>query len=179
MQLFFVRHASIGRRYLGVYIGSTDVSLSKEGIRQAHRLGEFLKAIKINAFYTSTLKRAVQTSNVLTKYISCSPKKVSEIVEISFGDWEGKQSSQVQKEVWQGESYDKFVKRVQDFLIRIIKKHKNDNVLIVAHAGVNREILRFLLKLSPNIVVQQDYGCVNMLSINKNEVQIKGINIAV
>ena len=74
-----------------------------------------------------------------------------------------------------GELYKDFVKRVRDFLRELKDLHKNDTILLVTHKGVIREAYKYFLK-DDGIIIDQEYGCVNYLKVNKKETKIKFTN---
>ena len=89
MEIYFVRHGqtiwNVEKRFQGL----SDSPLTELGITQAKLLGEKLKDIKFDKFYSTSLKRAYDTAN----YIKGNRKQKVEIfddfVEISMGDMEG------------------------------------------------------------------------------------------
>lgn len=84
MRIYLIRHARQDSRLCNV-----DVSLSQEGIRQAHLLGKRLMKEQIDGLYSSDLIRAVETAEVLNQYMNVDHKIKKEFREISFGDLEG------------------------------------------------------------------------------------------
>ena len=93
MIIYLIRH---GRQ------NSTDcnvnVPLSAEGIRQAELLGERMKNYKIDALYSSDLKRAVETAQVAFKdrpELADNIKIRPGIAEIDFGSLTGVHDSEV------------------------------------------------------------------------------------
>ena len=72
--------------------------LSAEGIRQAELLGERMKNYKIDALYSSDLKRAVETAQVAFKdrpELADNIKIRPGIAEIDFGSLTGVHDSEV------------------------------------------------------------------------------------
>lgn len=95
MIIYLIRH---GRQ------NSTDcnvnVPLSAEGIRQAELLGERMKNYKIDALYSSDLKRAVETAQVAFKdrpELADNIKIRPGIAEIDFGSLTGVHDSEVKR----------------------------------------------------------------------------------
>src|SRR5581483_2798884 len=138
--------------------------------------------------YSSDLRRCTKTAEIIRQGLGsrgkgleiCTDKKIR---EINFGQWEGKLTSRLPQcgeaiKVPGGEAYKDFQKRIQSFLKDLLKK-KNKTIVVVTHAGVCREVL-FLLKIVPrNILVRQDLGALNILTIQDNQQIIEGINISV
>jgi len=68
--------------------GCQDINLSNEGILQA----DYLSKRFVNNFdfiYTSSLKRAVQTADIITKNSNTAINVVLDLRKINFGAWEG------------------------------------------------------------------------------------------
>ncbi|MFA5863566.1 MAG: histidine phosphatase family protein [Phycisphaerae bacterium] len=110
-RLLLVRHASTGPEYAGRYVGSTDVPLSAEGLRQAEGLASLVRRSKkytplrsrllkgdqpcmsILRIITSPLRRARQTGETLAGVV---PVEVdADLREIDFGKWEGRTFDQI------------------------------------------------------------------------------------
>lgn len=88
-----IRHGLTKGNEEGRYIGSTDLPLSAEGegrLRALRAKGPYPQA---QAFFTSPLKRCVQTLNVL--YPSAKPIVIDDLRECSFGAWEGKTAQEI------------------------------------------------------------------------------------
>lgn len=84
MKLYLIRHGRQCSKLCNV-----DVDLSEEGYRQASLLGERLFREKIQAVYSSSLLRAVETAQAANLYWNVEHFIRPELREISFGDMEG------------------------------------------------------------------------------------------
>jgi len=160
-RLLLVRHGDTELNSAERYWGQTDVKLSAAGLRQAERLRHRLATQKIDAVYSSELRRASVTAETIAsshrlKVITCA-----ELREINFGELEGltfDEVSQLYPEVTRlwierspelkypgGESIDEFSKRVSKFLGRLEEHAEDETILIVAHSGVLRTLICLLL----------------------------------
>ncbi|MCX5998617.1 MAG: histidine phosphatase family protein [Chloroflexi bacterium] len=89
-RLLLVRHGTTAWNEMGRYQGSSDIALSARGLREAEALGKRLTDEKIDAFYASDLRRAVQTAQAIIpaerhgELVICR-----ELREIDFGEFEG------------------------------------------------------------------------------------------
>lgn len=89
--LYLVRHGetayNAGRRIQG----RIDTALSPKGMAQAAALGAYIaeRGIKLDAIYSSTLTRAVQTAQLVGERIGLSPVSVPGLEEIDFGRFQG------------------------------------------------------------------------------------------
>ena len=90
MKLYLIRHGRQCSRLCNV-----DVDLSEEGYRQASLLGERLFREKIQAVYSSSLLRAVETAQAANLYWNVEHFVRPELGEISFGDMEGMSDEEI------------------------------------------------------------------------------------
>ena len=65
--LILLRHGESQWNLENRFTGWTDVELSSKGVQEAHEAGEKLKAFKFDKAYTSVLKRAIDTLNIVLK----------------------------------------------------------------------------------------------------------------
>jgi probable phosphomutase (TIGR03848 family) len=90
MLLLLVRHgltAHVGAKLSGWASG---VDLSDEGVRQAERLAERLRAVRIDAIYSSPLERAMQTAQPVARAQKVRIRQREELGEVKYGAIEGK-----------------------------------------------------------------------------------------
>ena len=156
-RLLLVRHSRTKLSNEKRFWGKTDIELSNEGIQQAERLRERLAAEKINAVYSSTLRRAFSTAEVIASRHKLEVQAFVELNELNFGFVEGLTFEEIKKlhpelarqlNIWSprltfpgGESLDELNSRLQ-FFLKLLEKHQpKETVLIVAHAGT----LQFLI----------------------------------
>lgn len=153
MRLLFVRHGeSIWNEEERVQ-GQQDVPLSERGRNQSIALGKRLKGIEISACFSSPLKRAIETANlVLTTSGNIVPiTTLPELVERNFGCWEGMKVDELKVlfaedfNRWvkshyispppNGESIEDLMARVERGLKKILAQSQNGTVLVVGHSG--------------------------------------------
>ena len=162
-RLLLVRHGDTELNSAERYWGHTDVELSAAGLRQAERLRDRLATQKIDAVYSSDLKRASVTAETIASGHKLAVKTCAELREVNFGELEGltfDEVSQLYPEVTRlwvernpelkypgGESIDKFSKRVSKFLRRLEEHAEDETILIVAHSGVLRTLICLLLDI--------------------------------
>jgi len=152
-----------------------DSELTPFGFEQAAKISKWLADIDIKAVYCSTLKRSVQTAEVLHKSHPKTPLiQTSELCELSNGDMDSIKYEEFEQEFpklfkarsqdkyhWcfpNGESYETALLRVKPLLESL--KSKNGNYIIVGHQAMNRVILGQLLGLTqseiPFLVIPND-----------------------
>jgi len=179
-KIYLLRHGKIDCGEERRYIGITDLPLSNDGIEQAKKLRKFFSGIDIEKAYMSPLKRCVQTSEIVLEGRNIERVLTDEFKEINLGEWENKPFAYIKRHFPEqyknrgkhidtfippgGESFYKLQKRVTPLFEKIIKSTAG-NVLVIAHAGVNRVVISKLLDFPLNEIMKicQPYGCVNEL----------------
>ncbi|HID79909.1 MAG TPA: histidine phosphatase family protein [Aquificales bacterium] len=153
MQIYLLRHAQSEGNKRGLFQGSLDFPLSKEGKLQAQRAGEFLKRFKFDLVVSSPQKRAMQTAQIVAAILGLKVKVDGRLKEISYGILEGKSHREVEdwneyqkwlenpvKNPLQGvDPMDKLQERVESFLNDVPQWGKK--VLVVTHGGIVRAII--------------------------------------
>lgn len=65
MRLIIIRHGETDRNKFGLYTGPVDVSLNETGRTQATRLAKRLRSEQVDIIYTSDLRRAIETADII------------------------------------------------------------------------------------------------------------------
>jgi alpha-ribazole phosphatase/probable phosphoglycerate mutase len=96
-RIFFIRHGETNWNREFRYQGSSDVELNEEGARQARSAGIRLAGIVPLKIYSSPLKRALRTAEIILENNSGeAPLELcDDLREISFGSWEGLTAAQI------------------------------------------------------------------------------------
>ncbi len=103
MKLFIVRHGQTESNRLKIYAGQSDEPLENEGINQAHVVGQALSGEKVSAVYSSPVRRALQTAQIIAVYFhervserkDLKVKAVEGLREMALGPWEGLSEDEV------------------------------------------------------------------------------------
>jgi len=151
-RLLLVRHGQSTWNHERRIQGQLDPPLSDEGRRQAAQLGRRLAGRKFAGFYSSDLKRAAETAQLVGESIGIDPTPMTELREIYLGQWEGLRSEDLATrfpEAWaswteepdwdlvpDGEGSAAFEARVGAMLDTLFKRHTQGDVLVVTHGGV-------------------------------------------
>jgi len=191
--LYLVRHGAIIRVDGKAYIGQMEAPLSEEGVEQAWALRKWLEPVRFSAIYSSDLSRAERTGKIIAGRRGQSMEALPALREICLGEWEGFTFREIEQrfpeeyaargrdiENWRppgGESFADCRARVLNAL-REILDHAQGNILLVAHAGVNRLILCDLLGIPVANLhsIGQDYGCVNIIEYSDQRARLKLLN---
>ncbi len=159
-RLTLLRHGKTG--FSGKYIGSRDVSLSPEGVSQISSLLPLFQGQDFDCILSSPMERCKESTGILFPGYSHSYDDA--LREIDFGRWEGLSFSEIEKSdpvlvqqwaAWspefcfpEGEQISNFIERVH----RVGKKlltSQDQNIVVIAHGGVIRTLICYLLNLSP------------------------------
>jgi alpha-ribazole phosphatase len=180
-RIYLVRHGEVAGSEVFRYNGQSDVPLTGKGIEQYHRLAARLKDERLSACYCSDLSRCILGADIICAPRGIRPDVRPELRELSFGDWEGKTWSELAEtypEEWQsrlrdfvnyrvpgGENLVDLGNRVIPAVDEIVEKHQGEEVLIIAHGGVNRIILLYALGVPFKSIfrIEQDFGCLNII----------------
>ncbi len=173
--LLFVRHGSTHWTSPPPrYQGRIDVPLSARGRSEAKDLAQRLHAVKLDAIYSSPLSRARDTAVALAaRRGSISIHIDKRIVELSYGEWEGKRHADVEADhaealrAWAddaasppgGESRASLLRRVSGFLDDVVGQ---STVAVVTHKEVIRAaaIALGLLRAADYLVLDVPCGSV-------------------
>lgn len=162
MKIYFVRHGESVANKEGVFSGRIDVALTEKGFAQAQKAGEKLKDRGISKIYASPLQRAHNTAKEINKFLKKEILINKDLMEMSFGEWEGKKHSEVisiderilnfdAEENFKyspkgGESIIDVYCRTSKVYEAIVKNAKDDdNILIVAHGGVINALMSHIV----------------------------------
>jgi broad specificity phosphatase PhoE len=129
-------------------------------------LAERLKPISFDALYSSPLKRAIDTARFISERIGLEPVVDDRLVELDYGQWEGKTLQEVMKSnpktlrAWQadpgevappgGESGLEAQQRVVLFLDSLAARYPKGHVAVVFHKSVCRLAICHVLGMSPS-----------------------------
>ncbi|OGR87761.1 MAG: hypothetical protein A3A86_02745 [Elusimicrobia bacterium RIFCSPLOWO2_01_FULL_60_11] len=155
-----IRHASTPATAGKRFIGTTDMGLSGKGRGEARRLKRVF-ADRGADIWCSPMKRCLETAR-LAGAATRRIKVHHDLKEIDFGLWEGLTFKEISKRypkgarLWLrhlsrfrfpgGEDMAEFDRRTGKMADRI-RSHRRERLLVLAHGGVIRGILRHLLDL--------------------------------
>lgn len=167
-----------------------EASLNEWGIFQFNKLAERLKNIKFDKLFSSDLKRAMQTSQIIGKICKVKiipdkrlreyePGEVDPSSEKWIEEYKRLLNSGMSKydiRPFGGENIWDLIKRVKLFL-EDIEKEKG-TICIVSHSGVNAAFINLSQNRTKNefLNIKQDNSCINLLEFSGGKWEIKIIN---
>lgn len=120
---------------------------------------------------TSTLQRTRQTATALQEALGKEfpVQAVPELVEQSFGAWQGRPSAEVYAEIterdpfWlapahsrppEGESFVELMRRVADAIDSLTRAHAGQDIVAITHGGTIRAAIALALGLAPELALR-------------------------
>ena len=170
--IIFLRHAQAENNTKRILAGRTEgVPLTKTGIEQAERIAKYLAPIDISAIYSSPIERAKHTAEIVAKNCSLEEVVIDErLTEIDMGkftrmnydDMFAKYGNIFLKfyendpviSEHEVETFPDVQKRVLDMVDHVLKKHKNENVILVTHMDPIKSMLATVMDLKPKILFE-------------------------
>ena len=146
-ELLLVRHGETDWNREGRWQGHADPPLNDAGRAQARALGKTLANERVDAIYTSDLRRAAETAEILGAALGRPVTSDPDLREIDVGSWSGLTRDEVAErypdwDAHDGESRDALQARVVGAVRRIARRHPGGRVLIVTHGGSIRSLER-------------------------------------
>ena len=174
-RLLLVRHGITEFNSTRRLAGYSDVEMSSDGYEQVKRLRDRLVNEQIDVIYSSDLKRALVTAEVISSERKVDIVACPELREMNYGQAEGltlQEIGRLYPEVSElisnfslqlkfpgGESFVEFVERTAKFVDRLEKHTPSETVLIVSHSGQIRVLVCRLLGTS--LERWRQIGCAN------------------
>ena len=164
--IIFLRHGQAENNTKRILAGRTEgVPLTKIGIEQAENIGKYLKPIDISAIYSSPIERADNTAKIVAESNSIDYKLDERLTELDMGKFTRMPYDEIFAK--HGNVFLKFYsndpiisehnvetfphvqKRVMDMLDYTIKKHDQENVLLVTHMDPIKSVIAKVMDLKP------------------------------
>lgn len=165
-RLLLVRHGITEFNSTRRFSGYSDPEMSTAGYEQVERLCDRLANEKIDAVYSSDLKRALVTAEVISSGREVDIVACPELREMNYGDAEGLTFQEISSRYPDvaklianfnlelkfpgGESFRGFIERTSKFLDRLNEHAPSESILVVAHSGPLRVLVCALLGIDQN-----------------------------
>jgi 2,3-bisphosphoglycerate-dependent phosphoglycerate mutase len=135
--------------------GHSDPPLNERGRRQARALADALDGLNLAAVYSSDLRRASETAEIVGNRIELPVRLDPALREIDVGSWEGLTRAEIEARfpeavgAWEqrgahgwegGESHDQMAARVFEAVRAIAAGHGGEGILLVTHGGPIRAL---------------------------------------
>ncbi len=94
-EIILARHGETAWNVEEIFRGRIDVELNETGTEQAQLLAGYLFDIKIEAIYSSPLKRALKTAETIVRRRRLEVEVTPGLIDLDFGEWQGKSRQEV------------------------------------------------------------------------------------
>lgn len=169
-ELVLVRHGQSTANASGVWQGQMEFPLSEEGLYQARLVGEALAGERLDAVYSSPLRRAFQTAEAISREAGLpAPVPIDGLIERAGGILEGKTWAEQERrnpelakkflgipeeERWAlvgAETDEQVLARFEAAIAEIRERHpEGGRLVVVSHGGAMRAFLRD--RFGPNVL---------------------------
>ena len=169
--IIILRHAQAENNTKRILAGRTEgIPLTKTGVQQAERISEYLKPLDISAIYSSPIERASHTAEIVAKNNSLDHNLDDRLTEIDMGKFTRMKYDDMfakygniflkfyennpviaEHEV---ETFPDVQKRVLNMVDHVLKKHKNENVILVTHMDPIKSMLSTVMDLKPKALFE-------------------------
>lgn len=181
--IYLIRHGMDDESYIGGY---SSVNLTEFGKMQVNELGNWLQLQNLNVdkIYTSDIKRAISTTNIINSYLKLPVYKVLELRELDKGELTGMKKSiamikypdymnvdDIRKRYPLGESMLDLYIRIKDLFSRI---SQYDDSILVTHRGVINMFYYLLLNEELDMDKEKydvEHASVHELDIVKSKIR--------
>ena len=129
--------------------GHADPPLNDIGREQARALATSLAEERLDAVYSSPLRRAAETAAIVAARFGLEVRPLEGLREVDVGSWSGLTRTEVERAFpdgyrrwldfghgWDdGESYEDLGRRVLETLASVAARHPGGRILVVTHGG--------------------------------------------
>jgi len=160
--ILLARHGETDWNREGRFQGWADPPLNATGRAQAVDLAVALMAEELAGVYSSPLRRAYETAEVVAASRGLEPVTVDALREVDVGSWSGLSRAEIEQRFpeqyarwldygrgWEdGETYEQMVDRVVEALQELAEGRDGERILAVTHGGPMRAASAFADRLS-------------------------------
>ena len=180
-RLILVRHGQTEWNRIERFRGRADLALNETGVKQAEAVAERLSGWNVAAVYSSPLRRALMTAEIIGSRLGLLVQPLDGLIDINYGKWQGLSPAEAAKQDadlytrWlerphevvfpQGESLQDVRLRIEGVIAEMLDKHSDQTVSLVSHVVVCRVFICTVLGLDNSHFWQigQDTGAINVI----------------
>ena len=181
VKLILARHGETVWNVEKIFRGRADVDLDEVGIKQAELLGRYLTSWKLEAIYSSPIKRALDTANIVAGYQKVGVHIAEGLTDFDYGEWQSLPEQEVKRlypallHEWHnnphkvkmpgGESLEDVGRRAIEVVNYVLSKYQG-SVVLVSHRVVNKVLICSLLGLDNSHFwnINQDVGGITIFN---------------
>jgi broad specificity phosphatase PhoE len=185
-EIILARHGETEWNVAEIFRGRIDIELNETGIKQAELLAEYLSHLKLEAIYSSPLKRALKTAEIIADHHTLGVEIAPGLIDFNYGEWQGRPHQEVkdkykglyaqwinrpdQVKIPAGESLDNVRERALEVINKVTAGYKG-TVALVSHRVVNKVLICALLGLDNSHFwnIKQDTGGITTFTYEKKQ----------
>ena len=193
-ELIMVRHAEPDYRADNGTHEAPDPPLTERGRCQAIRLAQRMRTAQVDAIYTSTMRRALETAAIVAAAKDLPIIRAPQLREVAVGsrvlsngakDDPQKLASQVLMRFLNNPRWDaikglepsrEFRRRVVQAVDGIITRHPGQRVVLVTHAGVINAYLSMVLDIPRDMFFLPEHASISVLRVLHDLYAVQNMN---
>jgi alpha-ribazole phosphatase/probable phosphoglycerate mutase len=193
-RFFIVRHGETTWNAGGRIQGHLDIELTETGLQQARLAAERLKREKIDAVYSSDLKRASVTGEAIAEHHGLAVTTTPLLREAFLGDWQGLTLQEVAEKYPDeyalycqdsianrppgAERLEEVIARCRRFLAQMLEAHPHGAIAVACHGGSVRGLVAAALGMGPELYrrIRADNGSLTILELSHTRTLIITLN---
>jgi broad specificity phosphatase PhoE len=182
-RLIIVRHGRTEWNRVERFRGRADIGLDGVGLKQAEAAAKQIEEWPISAIYSSPLRRALTTAEIIAGPLGLDVRLVPGIVDIDYGEWQGLSTEDAVARnghlysQWiesphkvkfpGGESFAEVRERAASAVDGLIQQHPKETVVLVSHKVICQILILSLLGLDSSHFWQiaQDVCAMNLFEV--------------
>ncbi len=193
MELVLARHGETEYNRADVFRGRINLPLNERGMNQARAAADYLAEKPFEAFYSSPLRRSMETAAVIAGRHGGEAGPLECFIDVDYGHWSGRSIDEIRSTwprefaIWAddpgravfpgGEAVREVRERLYEGLEWLAREH-GGTVLLVGHKLINRIALCLVLGLPISGIwrVEQSNGAMNFISRGEHGWVIQRLN---
>jgi broad specificity phosphatase PhoE len=182
-RVIIVRHGRTEWNRVERFRGRVDIGLDEVGTKQAEVAAKRIREWPISAIYSSPLRRAMDTAEIIAAPLELNVQPMSGIIDIDYGSWQGLSIEQVvarddslysqwvespyEVKFPGGESFAEARERVSSTIGDLIQQHPKETFVLVSHKVICQILILNLLGLDSSHFWQitQDVCAMNLFEV--------------
>ena len=182
-RVIIMRHGRTEWNRVERFRGRVDIGLDEVGTKQAEVAAKRIREWPISAIYSSPLRRAMDTAEIIAAPLELNVQSMSGIIDIDYGSWQGLSIEQVvarddnlysqwvespyEVKFPGGESFTEARERVASTIGDLIQQHPKETFVLVSHKVICQILILNLLGLDSSHFWQitQDVCAMNLFEI--------------
>ena len=164
--IIFLRHGQAKNNTERVLSGRTPgVPLTQKGTEQASQAARLLSEMNVSAIYSSPIKRAKDTADIVAQHNALDVAVDERLVELDMGKFTGMPYDEILSshgnvfmKFYNGEleiahngieTFPAVKKRISSMVSHVLERHADENVVLVTHMDPIKAMLSTVMTLSP------------------------------